>query len=102
MGKPIRIDVGYRPIGEWTLKSYIWEDSDSGGLLGYNHHFQRKTTSGFVEFIRLDQHRKGEASEDAPHVHIRLEAREAPNAGDSISIFTKLLTKLPAIQEVIL
>lgn len=101
MGKPIRIDVGERKLGDWTLKSFIWEDAESGLLLGYNHHFQRMTKSGFVEFVRLDHHKKGEASEDAPHAHIRLEARETPNINDSVKTFNRLLLKIPEIQEVL-
>jgi hypothetical protein len=62
----------------WMLKSFIWEDSETGQLLGYNHHFQRRSSSDFMEFIRLDLHKKGDPSEDSPHVHMRLEARETP------------------------
>ncbi len=101
MGKPIRIDIGERKLSGWTLKSYIWEDAESGLLLGYNHHFQRVASTGFIEFIRLDHHMKGDASEDAPHAHIRLEALETPNANDSIRIFNELLPKIPEIREVI-
>jgi hypothetical protein len=101
MVKPRRIDVGERSVDGWMLKSFIWEDSETGQLLGYNHHFQRSTSSDFMEFIRLDLHKKGDLSEDSPHVHIRLEARETPGVDDSLKTFKGLLQLVPDIVEMV-
>jgi hypothetical protein len=101
MVKPRRIDVGERAVDGWMLKSFIWEDSETGQLLGYNHHFQRRTPSDFMEFIRLDFHKKGDPSEDSPHAHIRLEAHETPAVDDSLKIFKGLLQLMPDLVEVV-
>jgi len=99
--KPRRIDVGERVVDGWTLKSYIWEDVESGLLIGYNHHYQRTTLSGFMEFVRFDLHRRGEPSEDAPHIHIRLESKHVSRIDESMEIFSKVAAEIPRIEKVI-
>jgi len=99
--KPRRIEIGERVVDGWTLKSYIWEDVDSGLLIGYNHHYQRTTPSGFVEFVRFDLHRRGEPSEDAPHIHIRLESKHVSRIDESIEIFNKVAGEISHIEKVI-
>lgn len=101
MVKPRRIDIGEREVDGWMLKSFIWEDSENNQVLGYNHHFQRRTSSNFVEFIRLDLHKKGDPTEDSPHTHIRLEASESPAIDDSLKTFKRLLRLIPELTEAI-
>jgi hypothetical protein len=101
MVKPKRIDVGEIAVEGWMLKSFIWEDSETGQVLGYNHHFQRRTSNNFIEFIRLDLHKKGDQSEDSPHAHIRLEARETPAVDDSLKTFKRLLQLVPNLLEAV-
>lgn len=99
--KPRRIEVAARVVDGWTLKSYIWEDTDSGRLIGYNHHFQRTVSGSFMEFVRFDLHRRGEPSEDAPHIHIRLQSRPILRLDESIKIFGKVVDEIPCIEKVI-
>ena len=101
MAKPRRIETGERLVHGWALRSYIWEDAESGSLIGYDHHFQRNAPSGFVEFVRFDLHRKGEPSEDAPHVHIRLESKEVPRMDESVEVFSQVLGEIPRIERVV-
>jgi len=101
MVKPRRIEIGERVIDGWTLRSYIWEDVELGLPLGYNHQYQRRTLSGFMEFVRLDLHKKGEPSEDAPHIHIRLQSRPVPRLDESVEIFEKVVNEVPRIEKVI-
>ena len=101
MAKPRRIDVAARIVDGWTLKSYIWEDTDSGRLIGYNHHFQRTAPSGFMEFVRFDLHRRGEPSEDAPHIHIRLQSKPILRLDESIEMFGEVVDEIPRIEKVI-
>ena len=101
MTKPRRIELGERVIDDWTLRSYIWEDSESGYLIGYNHHFQRASSTGFIEFIRFDLHRKGEPSEDAPHMHMRLQSRPITRVDESVEMFGRVVNEMPRIEGLI-
>ncbi len=101
MTKPRRIEVEERTIDGWTLKSFIWEDENSGLLIGYNHHYQRRVSSGFVEFVRFDLHRKGEPSEDAPHIHIRLQSKPVTRLDESMEVFGKVVKEIPRIEKVV-
>ena len=101
MTKPRRIEIGERVIDGWTLKSYIWEDAESGDLIGYNHHYQRIVSSGFAEFVRFDLHRKGEASEDAPHVHLRLQSQPMSRLDKCVEVFSEVVKEIPKIERVV-
>ncbi|MCL5318941.1 MAG: hypothetical protein M1503_11885 [Thaumarchaeota archaeon] len=101
MAKPRRIEIGERVIEGWTLKSYIWEDAESGDLISYNHHYQRIVSSGFAEFVRFDLHKKGESSEDAPHVHLRLQSRPTSRLDECVEIFSEVIKEIPSIERVV-
>ena len=101
MTKPRRIELGERTIDDWNLRSYIWEDAESGYLIGYNHRFQRESSSGFIEFIRFDLHRKGAPSEDAPHIHIRLQSKPMTRVDESVEAFGRVVNEIPRIEGLI-
>lgn len=94
-----RIELERRLIKGWELRARIFED-DFGNRIGYSYQFQRKTTSGFIEYVRFDLHRNG-ASESAPHVHIRLEGEEPSDYKEFIRRFMEILALVPKIQRVI-
>lgn len=94
-----RIDLERRLIKGWELRARIFED-DVGNRIGYSYQFQRKTTSGFIEYVRFDLHRNG-ASESAPHTHIRLEGEEPSDYKEFIRRFLEILPLIPKIQRVI-
>lgn len=101
LNKPRRIEIGERIIDGWSLRSHIWEDSESGLLIGYNHHYQRESSEGFIEFVRFDLHKRGEPSEDAPHIHIRLQSRPITRIDDSIELFGKVVEEIPRLEGLI-
>lgn len=101
MTKPRRIEVGEKVVNGWTLKSYIWENTESSRLIGYNHHYQRITSSGFMEFVRFDLHKKGEQSEDAPHIHIRLQSKPMSRLDESIEVFGEVVKEITQLERVI-
>jgi len=94
-----RIDLERRLIKGWELRARIFED-DLGNRIGYSYQFQRKTTSGFIEYVRFDLH-KGGASESAPHVHVRLEGEEPSDYKEFIRRFLQIQQLIPKIQLVI-
>lgn len=94
-----RIELERRLIKGWELRARIFED-DFGNRIGFSYQFQRKTTSGFIEYVRFDLHRNG-ASESAPHVHIRLEGEEPSDYKEFIRRFMEILALVPKIQLVI-
>ena len=54
-----------------------------------------------MEFVRFDLHRRGEPSEDAPHIHIRLESKHVSRIDESIEIFNKVAGEISHIEKVI-
>ena len=54
-----------------------------------------------MEFVRFDLHRRGEPSEDAPHIHIRLESKQMSRIDESIETFNKVAGEIPRIEKVI-
>ncbi len=101
MTKPRRIEIEERVIKGWTLRSYIWEDTEYGRLIGYNHQYQRVASNGFMEFVRFDLHKKGAPSEDAPHTHIRLQSRPMSRLDESIEVFSEVVKEIPRIERVV-
>jgi len=100
MGRPRRILASEAIVKGWAFKAYLWEDSETGALVGYNFQYQRSAASGFVEFIRFDLHKRGDPSEDSPHLHIRLESRALSRADESTNLFSRILPMLPSLERV--
>jgi len=83
-----------KKVKNWSLHGRILVDSQ-GKVIMYSFQFMRVTSSGFIEFVRFDLHKTGKPSEDAPHIHIRLESKTV----SPIIAEKKFFKLLPLIQQ---
>lgn len=80
---------------------YVFTDS-SEAVIGYNFQCVKRAKSGFIEFVRLDLHKKGKPEEDAPHVHLRVESKEIGALEEAKAIIDQMISKIvPKIKVIV-
>lgn len=88
-------------INGWKLIPYVFTD-ESDTVIGYNFQCIKPAKGGFIEFIRLDLHKKGRPEEDAPHLHVRVESREIASLDEARSIIDEAISMiLPEIRGIV-
>lgn len=96
-----RIKLKEEKLGEWKLIPYVFTDA-SGVVIGYNFQCVKQTKRGFIEFVRLDLHKKGRPEEDAPHIHLRIESKEMEAYEEAKSIIGGMISNVvPKIRVIV-